>query len=386
MKVFHCDHCDQPVFFENTTCVVCQHVLAYLPDLCAIGSLEAIDNGRFTSPLPAAKDRSYRLCRNYTDLGVCNWAIAENEGLQELCRACRLTRVIPDLSVAGHREAWCRLEAAKRRLLYSLFSLELPVVDKATDSVAGLAFEFMGDPEDPTAPRVLTGHEDGVIRINIAEADDAQREQRRTSMHEPYRTLLGHFRHESGHYYWDRLIEGSARLESFRSKFGDERRDYAEALQAHYRQGAPTDWPEHFVSAYSSAHPWEDWAETWAHYLHMEDTIETAAACGLSLRPTHRDEPVLPKIREVPKGVSGTFDQLISRWFPITYVLNHLNRGMGLADGYPFVLSTETIEKLRFVHETVASRVSSSVNQHLARRSQEVVHSVFSPELGPFPA
>ena len=237
MKVFHCDHCDQAVFFENTACVTCQRVLAYLPDLSEIGSLEAIDGDRFKSPLPAAKDRTYRLCRNYTELGVCNWAIADDEGTQTLCRACRLTQIIPDLSVDGHREAWYRLEVAKRRLLYSLFGLGLPVVDKATDPAGGLAFEFLADPDDPTAPRVLTGHENGVIRINLAEADDVQREQRRASLHEPYRTLLGHFRHEIGHYYWDLLIEGSARLDAFRVLFGDERRNYTEALQTHYQTG-----------------------------------------------------------------------------------------------------------------------------------------------------
>jgi len=356
MKVFHCDHCDQPVFFENTTCVTCKHVLAYLPDLSEIGSLETVDGRQFTSPLTAAEGRTYRLCRNYVEHGVCNWAMTEEDGAQECCRSCRLTRVIPDLSIEGNREAWYRLEVAKRRLLYSLYSLRLPVVDKATDPVGGLAFEFMADPVDPAAPPLLTGHQDGVIRINLAEADDAQREQRRSSLNEPYRTLLGHFRHEVGHYYWDRLIDGSARLEAFRVQFGDERQDYAAALQVHYQQGAPADWPEHFVSAYCSSHPWEDWAETWAHYLHMEDTSETAAACGLSLRPSRRDEPSLPRIPEARNGTAVSFDEMITRWFPITYVLNHLNRGMGLPDGYPFVLSSPAIDKLRFVHDTIAQR------------------------------
>jgi hypothetical protein len=203
--------------------------------------------------------------------------------------------------------------------------------------------------------RQCTGHADGIIRINIAEADDAEREQRRRSMHEPYRTLLGHLRHEIGHYYWDRLIQDTSRLEPFRITFGDERRDYAEALDTHYRQGAPTGWPEHFVSAYSSAHPWEDWAETWAHYLHMKDTIETAAACGLSLRPAHRRDQTLPLMAQSPDA-PGTFDDLIKCWFPVTYVLNHLNRSMGLPDGYPFVLSIDAIEKLRFVHDTIVLR------------------------------
>jgi len=352
MKVFHCDHCHQPVFFENTQCVSCGHVLAYLPDFAEIGSLEAAGGVWFTSPLPAAKGRRYRLCRNYVESQVCNWTVTEDEGEQDLCRACRLTRVIPDLGIEGHRDAWCRMEVAKRRLLYSLYALDLPAIEKANDP-SGIAFEFLADPPDPAAPRVLTGHEDGVIRINLAEADDAQREHRRKSLNEPYRTLLGHFRHEIGHYYWDRLIAGSDRLEDFRRLFGDDRRNYDEALQTHYQHGAPVDWPAHYVSAYSSSHPWEDWAETWAHYLHMEDTLETAAACGLSLRPADRNEPALVTMRTEAPG-TAPFDQTISRWFPVTYILNHLNRGMGLADGYPFVLSSEAIEKLRFVHDTIA--------------------------------
>jgi hypothetical protein len=170
-------------------------------------------------------------------------------------------------------------------------------------------------------------------------------------MHEPYRTLLGHFRHESGHYYWDRLIQKSSRIDPFRKLFGDERKEYGPSLQEYYNQGAPAEWQERFVSAYASAHPWEDWAETWAHYLHMTDTLETAAACGLSLRPRRSDEPVL-KATPSPDR-SESFDQLIASWFPLTYLLNNLNRGLGLPDGYPFVLSTPAIDKLRFVHETI---------------------------------
>src|SRR4029077_11673821 len=154
---------------------------------------------QFKSPLPAAEGRRYRLCRNYTESQICNWTLTASDGSHDLCRACRLTLVIPDLSVEGHREAWHKLEIAKRRLLFSLIGLGLPVIDKSTDPSGGLAFEFLADPKDPSAPRVLTGHQDGLIRINIAEANDAQREQRRTNLHEPYRTLLGHVRHEVGH-------------------------------------------------------------------------------------------------------------------------------------------------------------------------------------------
>lgn len=351
MKIFHCDHCDQLIFFENVQCVSCERLLAYLPDLEVVGSLEKTPEGLWCSPLERAQGRRYRLCANYVSHNVCNWAIAADDA-DPLCQSCRFTSVIPDLTVAGNKESWYRLEMAKRRLMYTLIKLGLPLRNKTDDPDNGLAFAFLADAE-PTQPRVLTGHTQGVITINVAEANDAEREKLRLQMHEPYRTLLGHFRHEIGHYYWDRLIKNGPRLESFRQAFGDEREDYAQALQVHYAQGPPPDWQQRFISAYAAAHPWEDWAETWAHYLHMVDTLEIAATCGLSLRPRRRAEPAL-KAAPNPVGDKPTsFHELLSGWFPLTYVLNNLNRGLGLADGYPFVLSAPVIDKLRFVHEAI---------------------------------
>jgi hypothetical protein len=208
----------------------------------------------------------------------------------------------------------------------------------------------MADP--PGGPRILTGHEDGVITLNVDEADDVEREKRRVSMHEPYRTLLGHFRHEVGHYYWDRLIKFSPRLEGFRALFGDESVDYNGALKIYYDNGPAANWNQRFVSAYASSHPWEDWAETWAHYLHMTDTLETAAACGMSLHPDRKDELSMEKPSTKPAS-QQSFEEIIDNWFPLTYALNSLNRGMGLADAYPFVLPQPAVEKLRFVHETI---------------------------------
>ena len=353
MKIFHCDHCHSLVFFENVECVNCKHKLAYLPDVKLQASLDPMGEDLWRSPATPARGRSYRLCQNYRVENVCNWAIAA-EDTNLYCQSCRLTRVIPDLGRPEHREAWFRLEVAKRRLVYTLMGLGLPLASK-TERPDGLAFEFLADPATPVAGPVLTGHDEGVITVNVAEADDSQREKRRTQMHEPYRTLLGHFRHEIGHYYWDRLIRESDWLTGFRDLFGDERADYAEALQEHYKKGPPADWQEHFVSAYSSSHPWEDWAETWAHYLHMTDTLETAMACGLSLRPKRSDEPVLKPDLALSDGRPWSFDAMITHWFPLTYVLNNLNRGMGLPDGYPFVLSTPVLDKLRFVHQVVSA-------------------------------
>ncbi|HVK08802.1 MAG TPA: putative zinc-binding peptidase [Gemmataceae bacterium] len=354
MKVFRCDHCRHLVFFENVHCVQCNHTLAFLPDLGVIASLDAADDGTWVTPIPRAEGRAYRLCANYTGRNVCNWAVPAGDP-NPLCESCRLTHVIPDLATPGHHEAWYRLEVAKRRLVYTLKGLNLPIANRTDDPDRGLAFEFLADPPDPTAPPVLTGHANGLITVNLAEADDAERERRRLQMHEPYRTLLGHFRHESGHYYWDRLVKESARIDDFRELFGDERADYGAALQWHHANGPVANWQDQFVSAYASAHPWEDWAETWAHYLHMTDTLETAAACGVSLQPAR---PGDPEIEAVPDPVTGgpePFDDLMASWFPLTYVLNNLNRGLGLPDAYPFVLSPVAVQKLKFVHEVVSS-------------------------------
>jgi len=350
MKVFHCDHCENLVFFENVSCMRCNHRLAFLPDLDVVGSLEPSGEHEWRCPAPAAAGHAYRLCLNYTRENVCNWALAPDDPAS-LCRSCRLTRSIPDLSRPGHKEAWYRLEVAKRRLLYTLLALSLPVPSLTDDANHGLAFDFLADPDDRNAPRVLTGHNAGVITINIAEVDDAERERRKKELGEPYRTLLGHFRHEIGHYYWSRLVPGR-RTRPFRKRFGDERENYAEALARHYREGAPVDWQQQFVSAYASAHPWEDWAETWAHYIHMTDTLETATECGLALRPSRADEPSLRP--GTPHPIHAPFDRLIDGWFSVTYVMNNLNRGLGLPDPYPFVLAPPAIEKLRFVHDAIA--------------------------------
>ena len=353
MRIFHCDHCDHLVFFENHSCVSCGRQLAFLPDIVEIGSLDPGAEGTWVSPLAGASPTGYRLCDNYTAQNVCNWAIPADDP-HTLCTSCRLTRVIPDLSIAGNAENWYKLEVAKRRLVYNLLHLRLPIVNKTDDPDGGLAFEFMADAANGDAP-VLTGHASGLITINIAEADDAERERRRQAMHEPYRTLVGHVRHEVGHYYWERLIAGSRLLFPFRHLFGDERADYGAALQAHYQNGPPGDWQSRFVTSYATAHPWEDWAETWAHYLHMTDTLETAAACGVSIKPRRRDEPALARVPAAAGSPDAAFDRLMASWFPLTYVLNNLNRGLGVPDAYPFVLSQPAIEKLRFVHDVIAA-------------------------------
>lgn len=348
MKIFHCDHCRQLVFFENVHCLNCNHPLGFLQDLGVVGSLEATGGNLWRSPIPEAQGKAYRLCANYQQENVCNWVVAASDP-EPLCESCRLTRVIPDLNIAGNKEAWYRLEVAKRRLIYTLKSLGLPLISKAQDGERGLAFDFLAD--HPGGKKVFTGHSDGLITLNIAEANDAERERRRVNLREPYRTLLGHFRHEIGHYYWNVLIENSWLLDRYRQLFGDERTSYADAMKYHYENGAPAGWQESYISEYATMHPWEDWAETWAHYLHMSDTLEMARATGLTLRPQRADDPSLKA-----SAATNDFDQMIRDWLALTYVLNNLNRGLGLQDGYPFVLSPPVIEKLRFIHEVIPGR------------------------------
>lgn len=365
MKTFHCDNCTRQVFFENTRCENCGWLLGYQPELQIVSSFtpaeqeagaETVAPSRWRSVNPVNQGRLFRQCSNYALEEVCNWMIDDADD-NPLCASCRLTTVIPTLAVEQNRTLWLRLEVAKRRLLHTLWTLGLQPMPKPEDPGAGLAFEFREDM--PHGERVLTGHAEGVITINVAEADPAYREKMREQMAEPYRTLLGHFRHESGHYYFDRLIAGGARLEGFRQLFGDESADYGDSLQRHYDNGPPPDWNQRFVSVYASSHPWEDWAETWAHYLHMFDTLETAYSCGVQLRPQHRNEQNLT-IGAAPVD-AASFQDLIVEWFALTYVLNSLSRSIGMPDSYPFTLSTPVLAKLEFVHQIVMQSVHGAL-------------------------
>jgi hypothetical protein len=355
LKTFHCGVCQSLIFFENSRCLHCGAQLAYLAGESEVLSLSEGSDGLWRTPLGSRlENEAYRLCANYRDHQICNWAMPSDDS-QALCESCRLTYKIPDLSSAGSLDAWRKLEAAKRRLLYTILALPLPLTGKRQDAMEGLEFQFLSDgsAENGDHSRVFTGHDNGVITINVAEADDAYRESQRRQQREPYRTLLGHFRHEIGHYYWDRLIAHSDRVEEYREIFGDERADYRQALDVHYQQGPPRDWADRFTSAYASAHPWEDWAESWAHMLHMIDALETAQFLGVSIKPVRQDEPTL-KIAAVPVSERARdFDRLTQDWSALTYVLNNLTRGLGLADAYPFVLSEPILRKLRFVCESM---------------------------------
>jgi hypothetical protein len=338
MKRFFCV-CGQALSFENVHCLACGRRLAFAPEILAMVALAPAASDCYTlvgDPMQAPR----RLCENYAQAGICNW-LAPPAAATPYCLSCALTRQIPDLSIDGNLARWARIEAAKRRLVYGLLALQLPFAGSATDD-AGLRFSFLADMPDR---QVVTGHENGLVTLSIAEADEATRAQTREVLGEPYRTLLGHLRHEAGHFFWPRLVGGKPAQRRFRALFGDETRDYAAALEHHYSAGPPADWPATFVSAYASAHPYEDWAETWAHYLHIRDTLDTARAYGLSI-----DNADLP-----PHAVDArwSFKDLVAAWLPVTFAVNELNRSMGQADMYPFVLPPAALEKLEFVHDLV---------------------------------
>jgi len=350
MKLFACQGCGQVVYFENTRCERCERALGYLPLAETVTALEPAGEAWRTLARP---ERQVRFCENATK-DACNWLLgAQEEG--PLCTACRFNRAIPDLAVGENLLLWRRVEIAKHRLFYTLLRLRLPLRGRDEDHPDGLAFDVLAGAPEPDAPAVMTGHDNGLITIALEEADDAERERRRAALNEPYRSLLGHFRHEIGHYYWDVLVRDGGRLEECRAVFGDDTADYQAALERHYAGGPPAGWQEQFVSAYAAVHPWEDWAETWAHYFHIIDTLEMARAFGIRIRPwVGEEEGMVANIRLDPYRVADVHE-IIDAWLPLSFAMNSLNRAMGNADLYPFVISPPVVEKLGFVHAVLHS-------------------------------
>lgn len=346
--------CARPVFFRNSLCLGCKTALGYEPGLRQVRALAPsakpntwkLDDQKDDTPL-------WRRCQNFDSPAGCNWLVPADEE-EKLCISCRLNRTIPTLDDADNCLWWRKIENAKRRLVAQLLSLGLPIQSKVSeDPERGVMFDFLRSPKE--GPRVLTGHASGLITINIEEADDSTREKARHQMREPYRTLLGHFRHEIGHYYWDRLVDGTPWLEKFRELFGDERQDYGAALKRNYEQGPPADWANQHISSYASVHPWEDWAETWAHYLHVVDSLDTALGFGL------RGEDVEAAVE--PFSIEDLYDAnapdakrvilLVNSWIQLTTVLNELARSMGQHDFYPFVMTRAVLRKMHFIQMVV---------------------------------
>lgn len=356
MTPFRCTRCGNTVYFENTDCGQCGAVLGFVPGTRRMTSFEFDQNADAdASPAwlrlgPEGSD-GFRLrpCANRIDHGVCNWMLDDGD-TRSLCLSCRLTQLIPSLDNPANLQHWAAIERAKRRLMFSLLGIGLAPRLKGTgadEDTRGLVFHLLENL--PGGPAVITGHEDGVITLNIAEADDVFREAARVSMHEPTRTLLGHLRHEVSHYLEWRHIESTPAIERCRETFGDERVDYSAALQTHYTQGAPANWPGQYVSAYASCHPYEDWAETCAHYLLVIDALQTASAWGLQLdgpastRAADADAPGLPVAHLV-----------LEHWLPLAQFLNAMNRSLGQPDAYPFLLPPQVLAKMNLVQAVLA--------------------------------
>jgi len=349
MRLFACDNCDQVVHFDNRQCVRCNHRLGFLPEDVAMHALEPRDD--LAWQLVARPERAVRFCAN-SGLDICNWLVSADDP-NPFCIACRHNRLVPNTNTQDGIERWRRISQAQRHLFYSLLRWHLPHPDRQEDPNGGLVFDFLEDvvQTDGNVVPAMTGHEEGLIAIRAAEADDVTRELARSAMDEPYRTLLGHFRHETGHFVWNKLVRDRGGFDAFRAVFGDERRDYGAALQTHYANGAPLGWQESFISAYAASHPWEDFAECFAHYLHIVDTLETARAFGIAIDPRGHEE-MAAEVDFQPYRAKDV-EQLASAWIPLSVAINAIQRSMGQPDSYPFVLSPPVIAKLDYVHALI---------------------------------
>ncbi|MFD2914193.1 zinc-binding metallopeptidase family protein [Psychroserpens luteus] len=346
MKIFRCGHCNHAIFFENYSCENCGHLSGYK------------DKGRkmltFTPDsenlISDENQKAYKYCKNI-EFNACNWVI-KKDSPEDYCNACLLNRTIPNLSDLNNFEKWQNLEVAKHRLVYQLQKIGLAIPSKMRD-INGLCFDFVAQQNNPN---LMTGHANGVITILLREADSVLREQMRKQFVEPYRTLIGHLRHEVGHYFWDRLIYTDPKaLEEFRTIFGDERVNYGEALQLYYKVGAPSKWETSFISKYATSHAWEDWAETWAHYLHIMDMVETAYFFGVTVKPIKKKKELKTKVTFDPYTIED-FDVIIKTCRPLSFAVNSINRAMGVPDVYPFVITEPVVVKLKFIHRLLLTK------------------------------
>jgi hypothetical protein len=341
MRDLICPNCGQHLAFENSVCLSCKRPVGFsLNDMAML----VIEEGPKAGKPGFVSADEFELCANL-HLAKCNWLVVKDP-VRRLCASCRLTRTRPDDANTTALDDFADAERAKRRLIAELFELRLPIVGREEDPDYGLAFDLLSSKQE----KVLTGHHNGVITLDLAEGDDVHREQLRIEMDEPYRTLLGHFRHEIGHYYFYRLVEPSQEyLQRFRELYGEPDADYQAAVDRHYREGASPAWEESFVSSYATMHAAEDWAETFAHYLHIRDALDTAAAFGFAPANATYERRIL--------GPSG-FDTIIEMWLPLSWGLNMVNRSMGHNDLYPFVLPVPVLDKMRFIH-TIIDEVTS---------------------------
>lgn len=349
MKLYECGNCGNPVHFDNRVCINCGSQLGFLPEAMSIQALTPAGDNLWQAS--SRHEADVRFCDNAAH-DICNWLISTNDG-HVYCQACRYNRIVPVTDNPEGLARWQKIGQAQRHLFYSLLHWNLPRPGRDADPQGGLVFDFLADEVDANGNIVpaMTGHEDGLISLRAAEANDATRESVRVSMNEPYRTLLGHFRHEIGHFYWAQLVSDEQTLIEARALFGDEREDYAEALKRNYEQGPPADWQERFISTYASSHPAEDFAECWAHFFHIVDTLETARSFGLTTEPRRHAEMAAEVDFDPYRAVDA--QTLIDAWVPLSVALNSIQRSMGQPDSYPFVLSPPVAQKLDFINRLI---------------------------------
>lgn len=340
MKTFQCGNCDFPLFFENTVCENCGHLCGYLEE----GRLMLTFDPSSSNLIPDRKNKAFKYCKNKA-YNVCNWVL-EKHDTSDYCKACKLNRTIPNLSDEENFKKWKELEVAKHRLIYQLQKIGL-VLKSKTHHDDGLAFDFIEKEENSA---IMTGHANGIITILLREADPVHREYMKKKLLEPYRTLIGHLRHETGHYFWEKIIsKHKDNLKDFREIFGDERLNYTEALQTYYKEGPSPNWQTSFISKYATSHPWEDWAETWAHYLHIMDMVETAHFFGLNIKQRQNSKAQKNDKTFDPYTVND-FETIIQTGIPLSFAVNSFNRAMGMNDVYPFIINKGVIKKMNYIH------------------------------------
>lgn len=402
MKLFKCTRCHAVVFFENRSCGSCGALLGFDP-LSQLMQAYVIDDSAGPATLDASapveapesqpalpvwqpcgdpQTTTVTPCFNRIAYDVCNWMVDDAAQGWRLCRSCRLTRTVPNLSYPDNVQRWSKIETAKRRLIHALNELGLAPQPKRdmsmrsgdgttteeSDLDPGLAFDMLLNGAD--GEKVLTGHANGVITIDLAETDDDKREALRVAMGEPMRTLLGHLRHEVSHYLqWCWIEPDPELIARCREVFGDDRNDYSVSLKQYYDNGAPADWQDRFISAYASSHPWEDWAETCAHWLLILAAVQTASSWGLSLGGPITAEPGSDDVSQVVSA----HQLVLTEWLPVAQFLNSMNRSLGLADSYPFLMPSEVLRKLACVQSLLDEAALRHVRQAALNASTPTV-------------
>ncbi|AFL50256.1 zinc-binding metallopeptidase family protein [Sinorhizobium fredii] len=376
MRLYQCDVSGLPLYFDNHFSVGANNApVGFVADTLTLHTLTNAGEGLWR--ITSRPDKLWKFCAN-APIDGSNWLVDADDP-NPLAIPARYNRLIPNTDTPQGLARFQKIGAAQRHLFYSILRFAIPCPDRATDPDGGLVFDFLEDAVDDFGHRVpaVTGHEDGLISLRAAEADDVVRETVRVSMGEPYRTLLGHFRHEIGHFFFQQLVEGSDMLSGARQLFGDERQDYDAALQKNYSEGPPVDWQQRFISSYASCHPAEDFAECWAHFFHIVDTLESARAFGLSIEP-FRHHDLDAEVKFDPYRAESA-QQLVGAWVPISLALNTFQRSMGQGDIYPFVLPPPVVEKLEFINRVIKAAREGKLGRtnrfHLASSSSSADRS-----------